>query len=556
MGLNETMTTRVVLIGLSGAGKSTVGARLAARLGWTLVDTDAEIERLEGRSIPQIFAESGEEAFRNREREVFRSALDASNVVIATGGGAVANDEAWTDAWLGHDETVTIWLDAPADVLFARLVDQQRQDPEGAERPLLAGNDPLARFRAMQEARTPYYRRASMTIPVAKLDTNAVTGLIARALIQDDPDEVVLDVPGGVSRIRIGNGVRGQLGETVATRWPGAKRVWVMSDENVARHHLAPTLKMLADGGITAESVTFPPGESSKSLACVRELYDALLGAGIERTDVIVALGGGVTGDLVGFAAASVLRGVGLVQMPTSLLAMVDSSVGGKTGINHATGKNLIGAFYQPSEVLVDPDYLMTLPEREYRAGWAEVIKHGLIEPSTPAGASGLFELVSANAMRLLDRSSPLLAAIVARNVRLKASVVQADEREAGLRAILNLGHTIGHAVEASGYELLHGEAVAVGLHGVMQLAYELGRIHRSQVDEVAELLVRFGLPVTVSAAPDDIRRYMSHDKKRVSGQQQWVIPTRDGGVAIERDIPVKAVENAIHEVTTVSARN
>jgi 3-dehydroquinate synthetase len=264
---------------------------------------------------------------------------------------------------------------------------------------------------------------------------------------------------------------------------------------------------------------------------------------------VIVALGGGVAGDLVGFAAATVLRGVGLVQVPSSLLAMVDSSVGGKTGINHATGKNLIGAFYQPPVVLIDPDLLDTLPDREYRSGWAEIVKHGLIEPSTPAGDSGLFELLAQNAVSLAARRSLLIPTIITRNVEIKASVVRADERESGLRAILNFGHTIGHAVEAAGYQLLHGEAVAVGLHGAMRLGEALGRVPRERVEEVVDVLHRFGLPTEVVADVGRVRQLMLSDKKRLAGEQQWIVPVADGGASIERGIPEDAVDSAIAAV-------
>lgn len=545
------MTKRIVLVGLSGAGKSTVGAMLAEALGWTLIDTDAEIERVEQRTVAEIFKHSGEAAFRGIERRVLSHALERSAVVIATGGGAVINDEVWNEHGLGHSETLTVWLDAPPDVLIQRLSDQQRRDRAGAVRPLLQGDDPLGGLTAMRRGRAPYYRRADLAIPVQTMEVTTVVRLLAEAVEQAGVWQIVLDMPGGTSRVQVGTGVRDQLATVIASRWPGARTVWVIADEHVAKHHLEPAVHLLDSAGITTRPVTFPAGESSKSLAGLRHLYDALLGGGVERTDVVVALGGGVTGDLAGFVAATVLRGVGLVQVPTNVLSMVDSSVGGKTGINHSTGKNLIGAFYQPPEVVIDPAYLETLPDRQYRNGWAEIIKHGLIEPSTPAGKSGLLELIEANAVSLRDRSSPVLPEIIRRNVEIKASVVHADEREEGLRAILNFGHTIGHAVEAAGYKLLHGEAVAVGLHGAMRLAVKLDRVDASDADRVRDILAAFGLPVSVRADPDEIRAYMRQDKKRVAGDQQWVLPVRHGGVAIERGVPLSAVDDALRTVTS-----
>lgn len=543
------MVSRIVLIGLSGGGKTTVGAKLSEALGWTLVDTDAEIERVAGKSIPEIFKDTDEATFREMERQVLHEALATSESVIATGGGAVVNEEIWTNRWLGDPASLTVWLDAPASELFARLREQQQRSQPGAVRPLLSGNNALSRFEQMRRERVPYYQRANVTIPVAGQDPDAIAQRIAALAVPGGSWNVELDVPGGTSTIRIGQGIRNQLPDIVASRWPGEKTVWVVADEQVAALHLERTVRDLERLGVRTRSATFPPGEASKSIDGISTLYDALLQGGIERSDCIVALGGGVTGDLVGFVAATVLRGIGLVQVPTNVLSMVDSSVGGKTGINHAAGKNLIGAFYQPPEVLIDPDFVETLPDRQYRNGWAEIIKHGLIELSTPAGDSGLLELIRANADALVARRSPLLAPIIARNVEIKASVVRADEREGGLRAILNFGHTIGHAVEASGYRLLHGEAVAVGLHGVMRLGAELGLVDVREADAVEDLLTRFGLPVTVDARPDDVLRFMSHDKKRVSGEQQWILPKAGGGVTIERGIPGKSIDLALRRV-------
>ena len=539
---------RVVLIGFSGAGKSTVGRLLADRLSWRLIDTDAEIERREGRSIPEIFREDGEMAFRAIERTVFGEALGGEEVVIATGGGAVANEAAWSGSMLGARGTLSVLLDAPAEALHARLVAQQAADASGAERPMLEGDDPLARIALLKDQRAPWYRRADVVVPVNGLAVEEIVDTIAAVAVGPQTRTVQIDVPGGVSDIAIAPGAISGVGRVVSERWPRSRRVWVVADENVARHHLSSVAAAFG-GEREVRTLTFPAGEGSKSIAGLGILYDGLLNGGIERTDVIVALGGGVTGDLVGFAAATVLRGVGLIQVPTSLLAMVDSSVGGKTGINHSTGKNLIGAFYQPPVVLIDPDLLDTLPKREYRSGWAEIVKHGLIEPSTPAGDSGLFALLEENADRLAGRTSPLVPAIIARNVEIKASVVRADERESGLRAILNFGHTIGHAVEAAGYELLHGEAIAVGLHGAMRLGEALGRVPGERVDTVVDVLHRFGLPTEVTADADRVRTLMLSDKKRVAGEQQWIVPLAAGGVSIERGIPDDAVAAALAAV-------
>lgn len=545
----QKMIHRVVLIGFSGAGKSSVGKALAESMDWQLIDTDSVIEQRQGRTIPEIFSQSGEREFRAMEQIELRAALKTTKSVIATGGGAVIGEEPWSDEALGNSGTLTAFLDAPAETLHQHLMEQQAGDPSGAERPMLAGSNPLGRIKELKASRERWYRRADVVIPVDGRSIDEIVGTVVAAARTGFTKTIDLDVPGGTSAIRVGDGVAAELGDVISARWPMARRVWVVADEGIADLHLDNVAQFASESGKDVRTIVFPSGESSKSVTGLSHLYDNLLSDGIERSDIVIALGGGVAGDLVGFAAATILRGVGLVQVPTTLLAMVDSSVGGKTGINHSTGKNLIGAFYQPVEVLIDPVFLQTLPDREYRSGWAEIIKHSLIERSTPAGDSGLFELVRENAGHLASRTSPLLPVVIARNVEIKASVVQTDEREAGLRAILNFGHTIGHAVEAAGYRLLHGEAISVGLCGAMHLGVLTQRVSERDATVVSELLARFGLPTTVQADKTTIRRLMTSDKKRVAGEQRWVLPLEHGAVEIVRGVPDELVSAALDAV-------
>lgn len=278
-----------------------------------------------------------------------------------------------------------------------------------------------------------------------------------------------------------------------------------------------------------------------------------MIGGGVERGDVAVAAGGGVTGDLMGFAAATVLRGIGLVQVPTTLLSMVDSSVGGKTGINHPGGKNLIGAFYQPSLVVVDPAFLITLPGREMRSGFAEIIKHAAIQASTPGGEGDfLYRVLERNAARLLALEEPLTSWVIRQNISLKAAVVEADEKEARLRQILNFGHTIGHGIEAAGYSLLHGEAVAVGMIAAMAIAVEKGLVLAADRDRLVSLISAYGLPTSARVDPGDVRRKMAHDKKKSAGMQQWIMPLPEGGVEIRTDIGELEIAAALRLVTSV----
>jgi 3-dehydroquinate synthase len=279
-------------------------------------------------------------------------------------------------------------------------------------------------------------------------------------------------------------------------------------------------------------------------------VYDQMLDGRVERSDLVVALGGGVVGDLAGFIAATVLRGIGFVQMPTSLLAMVDSSVGGKTGINHPAGKKLIGAFYQPPLVIIDPDFLSSLPPRELRQGWAEVVKHAIIQPSTPSGETAdLEDFLIRNRRQLLGLQNPALTYALRRNVALKSRVVEADERESGLRAYLNFGHTAGHAIEASNYRHMHGEAVAIGMHAASRLSALEGRVPESRVDEITGLIQSYGLPTHGAFQLDRVVDLIGNDKKRVGGKANWVLLETHGGVSLSHDVQEDHVSIAIASV-------
>jgi 3-dehydroquinate synthase len=306
-------------------------------------------------------------------------------------------------------------------------------------------------------------------------------------------------------------------------------------------------LDVIRAAGFRAAGIAIPPGEGSKSISGAGLLYDWLLDGGIERGDIIVALGGGVVGDLAGFVAATSLRGVGLVQMPTSLLAMVDSSVGGKTGINHRTGKNLIGAFYQPPLVIIDSDFLRTLPPRELASGWAEVIKHGVIQLSTPGGDwNDLFTILDRNKDRLQNLEEPVLSYVIRRNVALKAAVVEADERESGIRAYLNYGHTLGHAIEAAGYRYLHGEAIAVGMRAASRIGVDSGLFDEEGSVRLDTLISDYGLPVRAEVDREKVLSLIGSDKKRAAGTLRWVLPTTGGGVCIREDVVMSTVESAL----------
>lgn len=553
LGREEAMrdVRRVVLTGFSGSGKSTVALVLAARLGWQPIDNDIDIEIDAGKTIPEIFAEDGESAFRVIEREHLTRGLQRDRVVIATGGGAVANEDVWSDQLLRRPGTLVVSLDARPEIVFARLREQQEQDHPGAVRPMLAGEDPLSRIQRLKTERQNFYDRADITIGVEGIAADDVASEIARLVQGSLLDPVLkLEAASGASTVYIGSGTADYAGQLIKRRWPKAQHAWIVVDGNIDDTHGSALDTTLLAAGLRPLRRSVAPGEGSKSLETVGMLYDWMLGNGIERGDVVVALGGGVVGDLAGFVAATVLRGVGFVQVPTTLLSMVDSSVGGKTGINHAEGKNLIGAFYQPPLVVIDTRYLATLPPRELRSGFGEIVKHAVIQPSTPGGdRDDLIRFLERNSARLRRLDEPVMTYAVSRNVALKAAVVEADEREAGIRAFLNFGHTLGHAIEAAGYTMLHGEAISVGMRAAMRLGRAMGTAPDQIVDRLDLLLDRFGLPKMAAVDPDRVLELLGSDKKKSAGRQRWVLPLPEGGVQLVSDVPDELVRQALMEV-------
>jgi shikimate kinase / 3-dehydroquinate synthase len=553
-----TQYERVALIGFSGTGKSTVAQLLADRLGWRCVDMDLALEREFGMTIPEVFEKHGESSFRAAERRQLERALAASEVVIATGGGASAQDDAWSPTLLGNHSTLAISLDASAQTMLGRMIQQQEEVGSAAGRPMLAGEAPLDRIETLKSKRQEAYDRADITLIVDQISADDVAREIADLVIgrsEDSPPAVELHAQSGRSSIYIGPGQLRRMGNLIRQHLPNVRKTWIVTDENVARIHGGPVRALLDEAGLQPTLVTVPPGETSKSLSGAGSLYDAMLDSGIERHDVVIALGGGMVGDLAGFVAATVLRGVGLVQVPTSLLAMVDSSVGGKTGINHRAGKNLIGAFYQPPLVIIDPMLLTTLPGREFRQGWAEIIKHSAIQPSTPEGQrADLDSFLARNRERLVALEEPALSYLIRRNVELKADVVEADEREAGLRALLNFGHTFGHAIEAADYRFLHGEAVAIGMTGAARLSALVGLASDEMAERLRSRIKAFGLPTESPHLPVRVISLMASDKKRAQGRQKWILMCEEGGVTIRDDIASELVLEALDSISTTES--
>lgn len=554
---------RVVLVGLSGSGKSTVARALAAVLGWHVVDTDDILAERAGKPIPRIFAEDGEARFRALESAALAEACAESERVVATGGGVVTVEANWP---VMQRDALVVHLAAPPELLLARLEEHARRaGGDVAARPLLAGQSPAAALRAMATRRAAAYARADLAIETGERSPEQIASVLA-ALVRGEPLalwEETFRTAAHDSHLAVGYGLLHQLPERITARWPdGLSGVVLITDERVnaalgdqVRACIA-TLDLPFKG-----TLTIPAGETSKSLAQAERLYTALAACNADRKTAIIALGGGVVGDLAGYVAATYLRGLPLVQIPTTLLAMVDSSVGGKTAVDLPAGKNLVGAFYQPHLVLIDPACLATLPPRELRSGWGEIVKHSCIEGSVPGVlVPTLQTTLRAHATRLVAGDPLPLTSVIARNVALKLAVVRGDEREeTGLRAILNMGHTAGHAIEAAALAsappgMLHGEAVALGLRAEAALAAHLDACDVGLPAAYGALLDAFGLPrraadLGLALDLDRIIPYIARDKKTIGGRTTWLLPAdaaTDARVAAQCAVPLDAVRAAI----------
>jgi 3-dehydroquinate synthase len=501
-----------------GSGKSTVGRRLAERLGMAFVDTDALVERAARRSIAQIFQQAGESRFRSLERQAVAAALAGRRQVIATGGGAILDPAIRTRL---KRTGITIWLKTQPGVAAKRL-------GGSIDRPLLASGqatDTLTRLLAQRE---PYYREALIHVDTSYQSVEEVTEAIVARL---RPAPAVVPVSAGAIRydVNIGWGTLDRLGESLSERHR-ACTVAVMTNPRVGQLYTNRVTASLRGAGYRPFVATVPDGERFKTLRSAGRLYDELVKRRFERGDLILALGGGVIGDLAGFVAATYLRGVNYVQVPTTVVAQVDSSIGGKTGVDHRHGKNLVGAFHHPVVVCADVATLATLPRREFIAGLAEVVKYGVIVDAA------LLEYLEEHVDAILGAVPDVLVEIVRRSAAVKASVVRQDEREAGLRRILNYGHTAGHVIETlTGYSnVRHGEGVAMGMDFAARLAARLGLCDEALVRRQRALLERFGLPTGLpKIAATRAIETMRLDKKVRDGLVHFVLPRGPGSVTV-----------------------
>lgn len=570
---------KIVLIGMMGSGKSTVGRLLARQIGFPFIDTDHLIEAQTGKSIPTIFAEEGEAAFRRYENIVVDQLAALDRVVIACGGGTLLDR---TNREKLRINSLWIYLNASVETLWKRL---SHSSQAIAKRPLLQKGDPLKTLSMLIEERQQIYSQADLIITTGDQPAQAVVQTIVEKL----PDSILRQPNGRSERweapiaatddsnvknrsdrpvnagntveevrvelgersysVYIGESLLERVGEMLAPLLPvpaDGKRLAVIIGQPMPNRLYAQTLNQsLSKAGYETHVLEVVDGEQAKNLDVAAGLYDELVALRADRDTILLSLGGGVVCDLVGYVAATFMRGIPFVQVPTSLLAQVDASIGGKVAVNHPAGKNLIGSFYQPQAVFVDLRTLDSLPPAEFRNGMAEVIKYALL-----AGEKD-FVLLEHEHEAINRREETALRTMIARCCRAKADVVSADETETGLRMILNLGHTFAHAFESlSGYKnLKHGEAVAIGCCLAAELSHRLGMIDGATVDRITRLFKLYSLPTRADGFdPESVYQRFFHDKKALGGKLRFVLMQGIGDIVIRDDVQASTLLQLLRE--------
>jgi shikimate kinase / 3-dehydroquinate synthase len=539
-----------------GTGKSTVGQALAQRLNMSFIDADVEIVRREGRSIPDIFEADGEARFREIERALLLELAGRSDCVIATGGGMVVNAE---NRRILLDNCLCVGLTAPPDVILERV----GGEAAAQSRPMLRSDDVRARIAELLITRAPAYAELHYHVDTAGRTPAQVAEMIT-GFAQAEQMRIPVAIANSANYdIVIGDGMLEQLGHLLRDRgWSSPAAI--VSDKLAGSYFAGTVALALKAAGVQSFVFTIPYGEQHKTLASVEMMYRAFSAHGMDRSSPVIALGGGVLGDTAGFAAATYLRGVPFVQAPTTLLAMADSSIGGKVGVDTQFGKNLVGAFKQPDLVVMDTRCLLTLPIIELRCGYAEIIKaalikggddYALVRPLADSPMRDADEIASVGEDGWVD--GVMMAALV-NAIHLKREVVEADPLEKGRRALLNLGHTFGHGIEAfSEMQLKHGYAVSLGMVCAFKLSQAMGLCDAAFVSEAVGILRGVGLPTHVRDVAhllppfdvDAIWRIMQSDKKKKSGKLRFIVIRSPGDVFVSGDVDEATAKEALRSV-------
>ena len=547
------MKSNIFLTGFSGSGKTIVGSKVARRLGWRFVDVDEEIVREAGKSIETIFAEMGEADFRRLESQCLAQISQVDRQVISTGGGIVM-DELNRQAM--ERSGVVVCLEARPETIYQRL-EQQRKGHDPVVRPMLAASDPLARIRSLKGERQLNYTLAHWTVHTDHLTPGEAVEEVVRGwhlltkggLPDTGRDEKDLAaVVRASSRgypVWVGWGTIDELGQRVKSIL-SPSTAYIIGDEGVYSHVRRAQVSMDA-AGIPTHVFLVPPGEPSKTLETVQHLYTWLAGRKAERGHLVLAVGGGMVGDLAGFVAATFVRGMPFAQVPTSLLAMTDSAIGGKVAFDLPQAKNMVGAFHQPRFVLADVQTLETLPQRELTSGWAEVIKYGLILDET------FLSTLEKQKDSFLALKRDVTTDAIRRSVAVKAEVVSQDETDTlGVRVLLNYGHTIGHAIEAAtDYgRFLHGEAVSVGMMGAAYIGHAMGLMSAQEVERQRALLEGFGLPLSCGGVDiAAVSEAMESDKKTSGKTIRWVLLNGIGEAVTRDDVSTELVQKTLRRL-------
>ncbi len=518
---------RIALVGLPGSGKSTIAPLVARGLGWDAVDLDEEIAKAAGRSPGVIIADLGEPAFRDLELTALEAVLRRPGpMVIACGGGLIAEPAARR---LLTELSTVVWLDASDAVLIERVGD-------GADRPMLGGSaeEGIPRLRSTRA-------RAHQTAHV-RIGTGEAPDAVASRVISALDGAVRIDLAERAYHVEVRPG---GLDDVVLHIPGGATRVALLADRAV-RPSTDRLVASLRSAGIATTVLEVSGGEQLKTWATAGRMLARLATAELQRNDCVVALGGGTVGDLAGFVAATYLRGIAWVNVPTTLLAMVDSAIGGKTGVNLPRGKNLAGSIWQPRAVICDPNVLATQDDRSYGSAFAEIVKYSMIVETTLAAD------LDRRLDRLLRRDPDALTATIRESCAIKSAIVSGDEREAGGRAVLNYGHTIGHALEAAagfGDRLLHGEAVAAGMHAAGVLSIRVLGCPPGDIDWQDEMIGRCGLATTTVFDRERVLGHLRADKKTVGDRLGWVLLESRGHPRVGRHVPESEVLAALDAV-------
>ena len=573
------MTRGVYLIGFSGSGKSTIARLVGAQLQCPAHDLDEVIVERSGMTIPIIFAREGEPGFRAREAEALRAVSNSGPFVVAAGGGTPIRPE---NRLFMAEKGWIICLEGRPETLLARIQRQLKEADPSAVRPMLDAVYPLDQVRALKHSRQSVYALADWTVHTDRLTPQQVADEIIHAVgLLEEAPPAILDTPVMPMRhtlspdlpppIVVASGpwpyqaVVGwdhlpALGERIRRLLPQARRVAVITDAGTWGRLGGSLRDSLQAAGLELHVREVLPDERAKTPEEAGAVYDWLLDVRLRRDDIIMVAGAGAIDDLGGFVASTYMRGVPLVKVPTSLEGMVDSSIGGKTALNHPRARNLIGTFFHPRLAWCDAQLLRDEPPRELRAAWAEVVKYAMLESSLlrdQVMGSMFFEQLEQHADELIGLEKSMLLNVIARCAALKAQVVAGDERDLGqYRILLNYGHTVGHALEtATRYDLIHGEAVAIGMAVEARLAVRLGLADAAVAARQNNLLARFGLRTWLPpVSRSQLLEFINHDKKVFGDAPRWILPVAIGRAVVSGDVTEADLTAALEECGSPSA--